>query len=137
MNIRVLSSEPVSHLLENQNLNEDHLVESYLRSRNLEDFLNENGNTQANQIIYWTMSLNESMVESQRFEFENGMFIPGISEKVTGRLSLTNICENSKNEDEFVDQVSKEICENRLFFTPTPTDIQNLKEHFNEHKRLG
>lgn len=117
------------------------LYESYQRSSSKKDFIAENGASIENDMIYAFIGLNESVKnESKRFVFENGMYIPGINPKVTGRLSLYNIAESSKNADEFVKTVSEELCENWLGFTPTQLDKRCLKEAYNAYsntKRLN
>lgn len=123
-----------------QSLNEsfgdkiNRLYESYSKSTSINQFLNENGNTEENQILYHFMSLNESQDANNRFTFENGMYIPGLGTKATGRLSLNNIMEESKTSEEFISNVSKLICEEKLMFTPSENDIKNLKESY-DHQR--
>lgn len=134
MNIQVIKdSMPLN---ENFEIVAEKLYESYMRSSSLREFLNENGDTRDNQMVYWVLNLNESMVNESRFTFENGMFIPGISNKISGRLSLSSIAQSSLNEDEFVKTVTEEICESRLFFTPTELDIQNLRESYRTSRNL-
>lgn len=127
--------------LSKNNLNEslekrvNRLVESYNKSDSLQQFLMENGNNEENEILYHFMALNESQDENNRFTFENEMYIPGLGSKATGRLSLNNIANESKNIKEFVNNVSKMICEEKLMFEPTNNDLLNLTESFIEYKK--
>lgn len=134
MNIEVIKSE--TGLNESLVQTAEKLYESYMRSSNLQEFLNENGNTRDNQMVYWVLNLNETMTSNSRFTFENGMFIPGISGKTDGRLSLSSIAESCKTDTEFAQTVSEEICESKLFFTPTERDVENLKEAYNQSKQV-
>lgn len=111
------------------------LVESYQRSKGINQFLAENGNTEENIILYNFMSLNESQNEANRFTFENGMFIPGLGSKAKGRLTLNNIAESAFSTDDYIEKVSSIICEDKLMFKPTETDLLNLKENYNEVKK--
>lgn len=134
MNIEVIKSE--TGLNESLVQTAEKLYESYMRSSNLQEFLNENGNTRDNQMVYWVLNLNETMTSNSRFTFENGMFIPGISGKTDGRLSLSSIAESCKTDTEFAQVVSEEICESKLFFTPTERDVENLKVAYNQSKQV-
>lgn len=134
MNIKTNKNNGI--LLENLDEKANRLIESYNRSRSKAQFLRENGNTIENQILYNFMGLNESVSNSSlQFHFENGMYIPSIDSKVTGRLSLPTIFENSKNENEFVENVSHMICEDKLMFTPSENDVNSLKEAYINYKK--
>lgn len=123
-------------IVENMDEKAKLLLESYTRAKSEVDFLNENGNTIENQIIYNFIGLNESVNnEDQRFMFENGMYVPGLESKVSGRLTLKNIAESAKTEKEFINNVSKLICEDKLMFEPTQVDKQNLSESYKRFKQ--
>ena len=111
------------------------LYESYKRSQSKKDFLAENGVSETNEMLFAFIGLNESVKdESKRFTFENGMYIPAINPKVTGRLSLYSIAESSKDSYEFIKNVSEMICESKLGFVPTAQDKKSLTEAFNVYK---
>ena len=113
------------------------LYESYRRSRHCKDFLAENGATDENRMIYAFIGLNEAVGSPERrFTFENGMFIPAINPRVTGRLTLTNMAESATNADEFVKNVSEELCESWLGFIPTASDKKALRESYNAYKNM-
>lgn len=125
----------------NNSLNEslekkvDKLFESFKNSGSLNQFLAENGNSEENIILYHFMSLNESQDENNRFTFENGMYIPGLGSKATGRLTINRIAEYAKSVDDFISSVSSIICEDKLMFKPSETDIKNLTESFESHAK--
>lgn len=122
-------------LVENLDDKANRLIESYTRSSNQRQFLNENGDTTENQIIFNFLGLNETVQnEDTRFTFDNGMYIPGLGAKLSGRLSLNAIFEASKNSDEFVDIVSKSICESKLLFNTTDNDKKVLRESYEKFK---
>ena len=83
-------------LFESESQQVNRLYESYQRTRTKRDFLAENGASEENEMIYAFIGLNEAVKDdTKRFTFENGMFIPGINPKVTGRLSLYSIAEST------------------------------------------
>lgn len=133
MNIKTSTSS--SPMNESYDQKAARLLESYSRSKDMKTFLSENGDTDENRIMFQFIGLNEMVSdENKRFTFENGMYIPGINPKMTGRLSLYSIAESSKNVDEFVNSVSKQICEDKLMFVPTDKDVVALREAYKAYK---
>lgn len=133
MNIK--TNTPSAPMNESYEQKAGRLLESYSRSKDMKSFLNENGDTEENRIMFQFIGLNEMVAdENKRFTFENGMYIPGINPKMTGRLSLYSIAESSNTADEFVDSVSKMICEDKLMFTPTSNDVAALREAYKAYK---
>lgn len=125
-------------LFESESQQVNRLYESYQRSKSKRDFLAENGASEENEMIYAFIGLNEAVKnDTKRFTFENGMFIPGINPKVTGRLSLYSIAESCNTSSEFVTKVSDMICESRLGFTPTTQDKKSLTEAYNTWKSMS
>lgn len=136
MNI-VRNAQPQS-LFESESQQANRLYESYQRARTKRDFLAENGASEENEMLFAFIGLNEAIKDdTKRFTFENGMYIPGINPKVTGRLSLYNIAESCKSSSEFVTKVSDMICESRLGFTPTTQDKKALTEAYNTWKSMS
>ena len=136
MNI-IRSQQNDVQLNETQEQKVNRLYESYKRSSSKKDFLCENGRSEENELIWAFIGLNESVKDTtKRFTFENGMYIPGISPKVSGRLSLYSIAESASSAQEFVDTVSQEICESKLGFTPTERDRQLLESAYNTFKSM-
>lgn len=133
MNIKTPNQAPA--LNESIDQKASRLLESYKRTKNEKAFLNENGDTDENRIMYHFIGLNEMAADpNKRFTFENGMYIPGINPKMTGRLSMFSIAESAKDAEDFAAAVSKIICEEKLMFTPSNSDIAALKEAYKSYK---
>lgn len=129
-----IQQKKYTNLFESIDETANKLFESYKRTSNEREFLNENGDTVENRIIFAFMGLNEAVLsENGKFTFENGIYIPAPNKKLTGRLSLTSIAESAKDEDDFVERVAHDICESKLMFWPTESDVQNLKECYNNY----
>jgi hypothetical protein len=112
------------------------LQESYDRSPNLHAFLTENGNTQDNAMYFSERALTEAMTTAGgSFMFENGMKVPSLGSKASGRLSLNAIYEYAPSAMEFSRIVDENICA-RLGFSMTETDAKHLREHYNKHCRI-
>lgn len=125
-------------LFESESKQVNRLYESYQRTRSKRDFLAENGASEENEMIYAFIGLNEAVKDNtKRFTFENGMFIPGINPKVTGRLSLYSIAKSCNSSDDFVNKVSDMICESCLGFSPSAQDKKSLTEAYNTWKSMS
>lgn len=112
------------------------LYESFKRCPSQREFLLENGNTDENEFAWNFMALNESMSYDNRFTFENGMYIPGLTGNGNSKLSLDGIYKMSESKEQFVETVETNICESKLMFEMTEKDrenLGNLYESFSKH----
>lgn len=124
-------------LSESQSIEErsQFLVESFNRVPNKKTFLNENGNNEANSLLFDKLCLLESMQDPKaHILFECGIKIPSIGSKLNPELSIRRMFENSNNEEEFVQLVESKIMKPCFDALLTESDKEQLQEAYKEHR---
>ena len=117
-------------LMEDRQLNE-----SFERSPSMAAFLLENGNSMEMREYFAMRALMESMSDkNSQFTFSNGMAIPALGSKATGRLSLNSIYESTSDSIDFVQHVNETICD-ALGFDMSVSDELKLQENYDKYSR--